>query len=312
MTKFLVYTDTHLTGQRPVHRCDDFIRSILDKMKETYDLAKQNNVDFVVFLGDFYNNHRIFNYEIINEAMDIIDSHPTKTYAIIGQHDLRGYNLETYKTSTLNFMERHCGNFETIFKPLEFNDVVLYPCHVYEPFPEVFKNKITRKKKSILLAHHLITLQKKPFPTHIINDYLPCQYSAILFGDFHVGMEPYYDSNETLIWSPGSLTRLAINDIERKIKIGIITTELGSKVLVEEIHLASAKSGYDVFSKNVLEIIRETPQMVDMDGFIKGIQELETMSIDIYDMIEKAAKNNGIRQEVINYILSKKSEKQTI
>jgi len=306
MTKIIVYADFHVTGKRPIHRIDKFSNNLIAKLLEVYQIADDAAVDCALFLGDFFNNHRIFSYEILNDVMDIICDARVTTYAIIGQHDLVGYNEGSYASSTLNFMERHCCQLKTIRTPTDVGDAILYPCHCYDNFLQAFERPVSRKKKAILAAHHLITDSSKPFKTYLIQDFLPCNYSAVVFGDYHLGMKPSGD-DKTLVWSPGALARLAINEKGRKVKVGILTAVPGKPVEVEEIELKSALSGEEVFGTSILEGVREQPEMVDASGFVQRIRELEAESTDVFDMIEKAAKQKGIRKEVIDYILKKRA-----
>jgi hypothetical protein len=304
LSKFMVYADLHLTAKRPIHRIDDFEASMIEKLAEAYRLAAERSVDAVLFLGDFFNSHRIFAYDLINNAMDVICHADLPTYAIIGQHDLVGYNPDSYANSTLCFMERHCSKFQTLRAPKEFPDCVVYPCHTYDKFEEHIQAPgVTKKKKSILLAHHLITREKCIFPTFVADDFLPCPYNAVLFGDYHGGMEPYQKDN-TLVWGPGSMARLAVNEADRIIKVGILT--VGKTIGIEEIPLLSAKPSGEVMGKTFLEGVREHAGMVDASSFISKIMSLEADSKDIFDLVEKAAAQQGVKKEVIDYILSKR------
>ena len=315
MSKILVYTDLHLSAKRPSHRIDDYPTSILTKLNEVYEIARDQSVDAVIFGGDFYNSHRIYAYDAINAAMQTskdvfpkIETGGVPTYMIVGQHDLVGYNKESYDTSTLCFMVKHSPVMHTMWEPVELDDVVLYPCHCFDSFEEHIKKTPTRKKKSILVAHHLITAKPAPFPTFVLDDFLPCKYSAVIFGDYHAGMSPYRDSNGTLVWSPGSIARQAINETERKVKVGILTIERGKDIEVEEIQLQTARPSDEVFSMAMIEHIREHSKMVDTNGFVESIRELEASSTDIYDLIEKAGNQKGIRPEVLNWILAKRKQ----
>lgn len=307
MSKFIVYTDFHMTGKNPVHRTDDFSSSLINKIKEVYSLVDTYKVDFVLFLGDFFNNHRMYRYDILNELIDVISSCSVTTYAIIGQHDLVGCNPESYKSSTLCFMEKHCDKYKTIEDKLELDDVVFYASHNYCNFMESFNIPIVRKKKSILLAHHLITHEKLMFHTYITSEFLPCKYSAIFFGDAHVGMEPYYDNNDTLVWNPGSLARLTISDINRDVKCGIVNVESGKRVEVEEYKLISALPGNDVFAKSIIEQVKKSPEMLDKNKFIDSIMDLESTSVDIIDYVLKIGSQKNVDKNVLNYIESKRS-----
>jgi hypothetical protein len=304
LSKFMVYTDLHLTAKRPIHRIDNFEASMIEKLAEVYRLAKEHSVDAVLFMGDFFNSHRVFAYDLINNAMDVVCSADITTYAIVGQHDLVGRNQDSYASSTLCFMERHCPKFYTLKAPKDFGDCVVYPCHTWDDFQvQIQATDITKRKKSILLAHHLITRDKKVFPTYVADEFLPCPYSAVLFGDYHGGMEPYQKDN-TLVWSPGAMARLAINEADRVIKCGVLT--VGKTVEVDEIPLASMKPSGEVMGKGFLETVREHAGMVDATTFVSKVMSLEADSKDIYDLVEKAALQQGIRKEVIDYVLSKR------
>lgn len=304
MTRILFYTDLHLAASTPLHRIDDYPNTVLNKLQEVYQLAEEHKTDLIIFGGDLFDSHRTYSYDILSRAIELINK---PTYAIVGQHDLIGYNSDTYATSSLCFLEKYCSNFKTIREPLELDDVVIYPSHVYDDFMESFTKKVNRKKKSILVAHHLITHEKTVFKTYLTSDFLPCQYSAVIFGDLHSGMETYYDEKETLVWSPGALSRKAINEITREVKVGILTVELGKRIEVEEIKLKSALLGDEVFGKTLLENIKQNSQYVNTEGFIKSISELEAGSIDIYDMIDKAAKASELKKETLEYILKFKN-----
>ena len=290
---------------RPVHRIDDFPVSMLAKLAEVYAIADKKSVDAVLFLGDFFNNHRIYAYDIINSAMDIICSAKVETHAVIGQHDLVGYNADSYATSTLCFMERHCRQFKTMRSPTDFGDTVVYPCHVWDDFSAMVKGPASKKKKSILAAHHLITRDKKPFDTFVAGEFLPCPYSAVVFGDYHLGMDPYRGAGDTLVWSPGALARLAINDAGRTIKVGILEAKPGQPVEVEEIVLDSVKPDTDVLARTFVEGVREHAG-IDASAFVEKILTIESESVDIFDLVGKVASKNGIRKEVVDYIVSKR------
>jgi len=305
VTKLMVYTDLHLTAKKPFHRVDDFQATMLAKLKEVYDLGDARGVDHVLFLGDFFNSHRIFSYDLINSAMDIICNAGVDTHALVGQHDLVGRNKDSYASSTLCFMERHCKRFQTMHKPTDLGDVVIYPCHSWDDFPETMGWTVSKRKKSILAAHHLITREKKIFHTYVTDDFLPCQYSAVIFGDYHGGMDPYRHESGTLVWSPGSLARLAINETARKVKVGIMTAVPGQNVEVEELELACAKPGKDVFSETFIESVREHAGL-DTSRFVEQIMSIEADAVDIFDLVQKAATQQGVRKEVVDYILSKR------
>ena len=101
------------------------------------------------------------------------------------------------------------------------------------------------------------------------------------------------------------MARLAINETERKLKVGVLTAIPGQPVAVEEFPLQSAKPASEVLSTTFLESVREHAGM-DAGKFIEQIMSIESESVDIFDLVEKAASQKGVKKEVINYILSKR------
>ena len=306
MSKFLFYTDAHLSAKRPIHRVDSFVDSLLRKLEEVYEIAAEEGVDFVVFGGDFFNSHRIFNYEIIDEAIQIIDRFGKPTYAIVGQHDLVGYNKDTYRSSTLHFLEKYSTCFSTMWEPVELGDMVLYPCHTFDNFEAAFDVSVSRKKKSVLVAHHLITKETKPYDTYLVSSFTPCRYSMVLFGDYHGGMEMTTAEDGTVVYSPGALARLAISDRNHIVKVGIITCAPKKDIQVKERPLNSALPPEECFGQSILEEIRETADMTDASAFVESILDMEKQCVDVFELIERVAKQQDLREDVLEYILAKR------
>lgn len=305
--KFLVYTDSHFAIKTPVHRVDEnYSATLLEKLKEIYQTAENNDCECVLFLGDFYNSHRIYSYDLINDIIEIIDSTELKTYSLVGQHDLAGYNMDTYSTSALCFTERHCKNLHTMWGPTKLGEkVICYPCHAYDDFNKALASPVLETDFNILAAHKLITMTKAVYETYVISDFCPCVYDLIIFGDLHTGLEvTKYEGNT--IWSPGALARQAISEVKRKVRIGIVEVE-GKECEINEIFLKSAKPAEEVFQVRHIENIRKRTQLNDSDGFIERIQGIEMESVDIFDLLDKVAREKKVKKEVINLILSKKS-----
>jgi DNA repair exonuclease SbcCD nuclease subunit len=300
-TKFIFYTDLHLTAKRPIHRVDDFTASLLIKLKEVYDVAVQEQADFVIFGGDFFNNHRIFSYEIILTASDIISKSGLPTYAVIGQHDLIGHNKETYKTSTLSFMEHFCTNFNTLCQPTKIKNVMLYPCHWFDNVRELVKNKPDSSCCSVMVCHQTITKDTAPYDT-ILTSELVGDYDLILSGDVHGGY-PAHKIGKTLFSNSGSIARRAINETHDP---RVLVVEVGKNLSVKEVKLKNVIPANDAFGTSILESTRVAAEDVDIERFIEGILELEQSAVDIFDLVQKIAIAKGIKQEVIDYVLSKR------
>jgi len=303
MSRFLYYTDPHLSVRCPVYRIDDYSTSLIAKLEEVYDIAEKNNADFVLCGGDFFNSHSIFSFGLINNIIDVLNNSNLDTYSIIGQHDIFGYNSETFKSSTLAFIERHCKSFYIIREPVDKDDLVIYPCHCYDDFNDSLDVSSPKKKYSILVAHKLISKKKAPFDVIVTSEIKKNGFNLILSGDLHSGV-PEHAVGKTTYYNPGSLVRRAINEIGRKIKVGLIDVSFKKGIAIKEICLKNVGKAEDVFSMSALE--NKSKENINTDAFISGIEDLENESVDIFDFIEKAAQKEKLNKNIIEYIMSKK------
>jgi DNA repair exonuclease SbcCD nuclease subunit len=302
--KFLFYTDIHLSGVNPRHRIDDFPRTMLAKLRETYAIAEETGCEFVTFGGDFFNSHRIFSYEVISEAMDVMCDSPLKTYACVGEHDLYGHSPNTYPSSTLAFMVRRCANFKILFDPVDLGNVVLHAKHEWENMQESMKRPIDTKRLNVLLCHELITNKKAMFDIIDTKTLNPCPYDVVLSGDLHDGYDVHEVGN-TMFCNPGSLARRAINDLNRTPQVAIIETEKGQVPYIEIRQLKCAKAGSEVFGESIAELARKTDEF-DGDAFTDEMMDFEAESVDVYELIQKVGTKNGLRKAVLDYLAQKR------
>lgn len=300
-TKAIFYTDFHLANKRPINRNDDFSANQIAKLREIYDTAKQRGVDFVLFGGDFFNTHRIYQFDLISAALDIMCGSGLITYAVQGQHDLIGHQRDTYQKSTLAFVERYSrGAFTSIWEPLVLGDFNIHACHWFDDLEACLKKPKVSGKNSVLVAHKSITMKKHPFPT-ILTKNIKSDFELILSGDIHSGHE-IHNIDGTTFYNPGCITRLKVNDKNRTPSFALI--ESGSKIKIEEIALKSVKQ--DVWTINPLEELENSQSRNEVgDKFFDEISELEADSVDLADLIRKFAAQKKINREIVDYINSK-------
>ena len=306
---FLFYTDLHLQGCNPKHRVDDYPAALLAKLKEVYEIAQEKQVEFVLFGGDFFHVHKIFSYQAITNAMKIICKSRLMTYAIVGQHDLNGYNVDTYLSSTLCFMESHCSNWHTIIEPVKVGKYTLSASHSWDKL-------LTRLQRpegaeiSILMAHQLIADNKKSFPAFLSPE-LQTNHDLILAGDLHEGFETHR-IGETTFCNPGSLARLEMNKVfeNRPIQVAIVDyVQEGNvwKPQISKVALKCVKPEEEVFGKTLYEKLQEHTGM-DTSQLVNLLEGIEYDPIDLYDLIEKMASKYGLKKEALDYLLSKRKE----
>jgi DNA repair exonuclease SbcCD nuclease subunit len=306
MSRFLFYTDPHLTAVPPRHRIDDFGAAIIAKLGEAYQLAQSEDCEFIAMGGDLFNHHRIFSYELINDLMDVLCQSKLATYAIIGQHDIYAYNPDTFKSSTLAFVARHCAQLRILWEPTTVSGVVLYPSHVWENINDALKPKsLDKSKVNVLLAHHLITNQKAIFetvPTSLFGD---GPYDLVLSGDLHAGFEPH-EIKGHWFYNPGALARRAIDELEHVPRVAVIEVAKDAIPIFDSRTLKATKPGKDVFGLDIIEVLHQNWKDFDPTEFVDNIEAFEAESVDIHELVQKVGVTKGIRKPVLDYLRSKK------
>ena len=313
MSRFGFYTDLHLSGQTPRHRIDDYPQTLLNKLDETYTLFEDAGCDFVIFGGDMFHTHRIYSYQVISAAMDVICDSPLETYSVVGQHDLKGYNKNTFDTSALAFLTKRCEHFKILWEPTEVGDCWLVPSHVWDDIDDADIECCRGDRFNILIAHHLLTNKKAMFDvvntTQWVKDMdAGCPFELVLSGDLHDGYEPHEVEN-TWFCNPGSLARRATSDGDRMPQVAIVEVtgpKLPPSITIHQ--LKCGKPGSEVFSESIAEIARAREDF-DAENLLEDMSSFEHEAVDIHDLIQTVGKRENIRKPVLDYLATKNCEK---
>lgn len=306
-TKFLFYTDPHATATAPRHRIDDYTKAIIEKLRESYQLAMAEGCSFIAMGGDLFNSHRIYSYDLLNDLMDVMCLSGLTTYAVVGQHDIHAYNPDTFKTSALAFISRHCASLKIIWKPEDVpgTDVTLYPSHVWDKIEDAKKTTVDSSRVNILVAHHLLYAGKKMFDTIPTSELGGGPYDLVLSGDLHCGFETH-EVGGTWFCNPGALVRRNIDEIDRQVQVAVVEVEKGSIPIVEMRSLKSVKPGKEVFGQDFIETVARPVQHADPTAFVTSIEEFDAKSVDVHELVQNVGKAQGISNEVLVYLASKK------
>lgn len=303
MTRFAFFTDSHLAGENPRHRIDDFPRAIVEKQREIYSVAESEGCEFVAFGGDWFNYYRIFNYEVIADSMDIVCGSKLQTYLVVGEHDIYGHNMDTYPSSTLAFFIRRCGRMTVLWEPTEVGGVVLHGKHEPDKMPDVLAVAKDLSKVNILVCHELITCNDAPFEMIKTNTLRNTGFDLVVSGDLHDGY-PTHQVDGTWFCNPGSLARRATNDAYRWPQFAIVDIEKGQPPKIDIRRLKCAKPGSEVFGESIAEVAKQGD--ADASVFAQELLQFEAESTDVHDLVQKAGNKAGLREEVLKYLASKR------
>jgi DNA repair protein SbcD/Mre11 len=303
MTRFMFFTDSHLEGGTPRHRIDDYQKALVEKQREAYAIAEAENCDFVAFGGDWFNSHRVFDYDLMGDSMDIVCGSKLQTYLVIGEHDLYGHNMKTYKSSTLAFYIRRCSRMTVLWEPEEVAGVVLYGKHEPMKMDEALAFQKDPSKCNILVCHELITCNAAPYDVISTSTLKNTGYDLIVSGDLHDGYRTH-EVDGTWFCNPGSLARRSTADAHRWPQIAIISIEKGKTPDIEIRRLKCGRDGADIFGESIAEVAKAGEG--DASLFTDELLKFEAEATDVHDLVQKAGQKAGLRDEILTYLASKR------
>ena len=94
--KFLFFTDTHYTFKAPSSRLEgnEYLNMLLEKTEEVFHIGKENNVDFYIHGGDFFDSPDIGD-SVAGAVGNLYKNIQEQIYVVTGNHDLIGNNINT-------------------------------------------------------------------------------------------------------------------------------------------------------------------------------------------------------------------------
>lgn len=273
-------TDVHLADKAPQSRTDDWTSTVLDKLIQVGEIAREVGATAVIDGGDFFhvktpsrNSH-----ELIQRVAAVHDEYPCPVYGLTGNHDVKYGDPDFLDESPLGVL------FATgVFKPfggevdVRFGDVRLVgvPYHGKKYDMNRLTTIVKGEEKHLVVAAHLLASQAggEMFGAEDI-----VRYSDLVNLDPDVWMFGHWHKNQGVtelgakhIVNIGSLTRgsLSEDDMKRIPEVAI---------------LRFSDKGIDI-ERRPLDV--EPPDEVfDIEGRVK--QEAREMTVDAFvDSVRK-------------------------
>lgn len=308
--RFLFFTDTHIRGNNPKSRLDDYYLTLKNKFAEIGELIKEHNIDYVLHGGDWFDRPDV-SPSIVREFAVLIKDFNVPVYSVAGNHDIYGHNPVTISRTMLGILEA-TGTVIIIpdgqYVMLEKGrcKVQLYGhSYSYDIDGENYKNSyIVKKNEScdycINMVHGM--LLNKPFIEGVkhtlIEDITSTEADVTLVGHYHpgFGIKKY---NEKYCINPGSLARISAlkSEISRTPQVVII--DAGEELDITMHNLKSALPGFEVLNREHIEIAQA--RAYRLNQFIQqagASGDYDHISIDIGKIIDEIASTEGISQEV--------------
>jgi hypothetical protein len=340
MIRLSFFTDLHLRGQGPISRKDDYSSSILAKLEFCLKRSSESNI--ALFGGDFCHSYKLASDQVKEKAINLFDTELKVPFLYTwGQHDLHGKDYNTRFDSTKAFILRQAsrviGGIEEIppdtdiIKEIKGLKIGFISCpNISNLDPIAWSKRISGRKRKkeidvrIALVHHLLSDNGEDYCIDI-NQFVTGtrkmrSLDIVFCGDLHQGFNPFTNKNGTLFLNPGSLARTQKlkHDLARPIRgVDVIIDPKTKSWSWELWDVESAKPYDEVFKKEApfidesvfIKLSKEKDEIVaEFEDVIEALSSISTSRIDVWDMLEKTAREKELPEEIITYILSKRPD----
>ena len=260
--KILYFTDSHIRGNAPKSRLDDYFETCLKKHQEILDLARDHHVDAILHGGDLFDRPDV-SIAVVSAFSKLLMDSPCPFYIVSGNHDIYGHNPETINRTMLGLLNNiglvHLMNDESILLEGDCKVKIHGTPYRYGMDQEENRSRYILKEKGeedylVHVIHGF--LMDKPIHESIahtlVTDIQETSADVTLTGHYHTGFKTQEIDGKYFI-NPGSIVRIANNLSEIKRRPKVILLEFGENIQVQEIYLKSALPGEEVLDRSEIE-----------------------------------------------------------
>lgn len=301
--KILFMNDSHIRGNNPVSRIDNYPESLRSKHKEIGQIIKDDNIDIVLHGGDIFHSPDA-SKSLISEYIKILKSWEVPIYCIAGSHDVIGYNEKTISRTALGVLiaadaMKLLGSIPTEIHPGIFVVGINHSYRLDENSENYFVKKCDKDCILIEMVHGMV-VDKPFFDDYTLIEDIKTEADIFLSGHFHLGWGPG-KVNNTLFINPGSLGRVENTERVFPPSVCILNIE-GKDIDYEIVPLKCVVPSEDVF-KTVTKLGTETSEKIleFMKTLSQKTDDLE--KTDAKSLVLKIAKEEKVDDKIIEEAL---------
>lgn len=311
--KIIYTTDTHGKSSNPSSRLDDFPAAVIRKLEYIGRYGKQlmDNGEEVIFIhgGDWIDSPDV-SEKHIRDMAQTVNSWPFKRFGILGNHDVYGYNPETFMRTPLAIAEglemfHRLNNTPTLIEGSTAKIALTGVDSFYDLDREGFldlynKSEYVEGYLNIRVIHGMLLKKKVPmYSCTAIEDIKECDADVILTGHDHVGFGVICE-NGRYFCNPGSLLRVTAGngDIRRDVRFALITVENDVVTNFELINLPEdiAQPSHLVLDEEKLKEEKANKERIE-NLMTKVYEAKKESSFDIYESLNELCNSNSISEE---------------
>jgi len=314
-------TDAHLAEQAPESRTDDWAETILGKLIQVGEIAREVNANAVIDGGDFFHIKTPSRtpHKLIQRIAAVHESYPCPVYGTVGNHDVKYGDIAYLDESPLGVL------FKTgVFRMLDEQGVVL------QPMPEQGRrsemkvrivavpyhgttydmNRLTTIIKEgeeyLVVAAHLLASQAggEMFGGEDIVSYgnlLNLDPDVWCFGHWHKNQGVVELGGKHFV-NVGSLSRGALSEDEVKRVPEVVILRFDEDGIRTERRQLDVRPAAEVF--DIEGRVRQQARTMTVDGFVDSIKASFATKdrLSLLNEIRNTDMPDEVRQRVIEYL----------
>lgn len=275
--RMIITADWHIRNTRPRCRIDeDWIKSQQKALNQIAEICENKNAPLMV-VGDIFNSNSDTSFECINMVQKLAD-YIGGIYLIAGNHDLPYHSSENIYKSAIGVLFQS----ENVFKIEDYSDDFSAP------------NFDEERNSMPYMFIHTLTIPSKDKP-----DFIECETPESLLkkyptakwiftGDYHKNF--VYEKDGRYVINPGCLIRQVSDMKDYQCGVYFVDTD---KEVIEFIPIID-----DEKLVNDEYIIRQDEREERIENFVNKLKDVESVSLDFIDNVEKALLVNKIDEKL--------------
>jgi len=324
--KFIYITDPHISAKGPSSRTDNYLDTCIAKLGEVAGYAQANHIPYIILGGDMFDSPSQ-NYTTLLRVMNLLAGYDLVTWYInVGNHDLFGWNPDTYQRTALRFLE-YLPNVRVLKDRTLFefprssctpSHIYLYPIwSKYEREGDVSALNVefpSQSKRYIIVLPHTMLVEKSFVSAHVSIEQIDWERTGdmILGSHYHPGYETQIINrtangvlDQRIVMNPGSLLRTSKSS-EQHVPSFLVIEIDGSTFGVKSRKIPLACALPDPFKEDA-PIIPEN-EALSTPRFEEFMRELANVTFDIDDtdprtVAAKIAHEGKFSKEVLQRVI---------
>ena len=308
-------TDIHFSDKSPQSRTDNWKETLLDKISQVGEIAREVNAHAVLDGGDLFHikSPNRTSHGLVQSIMEVQSHYPCPTYACIGNHDVV-YGDYTYINQqplgvlfSSGVLNRLYDEHEAVFSKNGVTvRVVGIPYHGVRYDWSRFTSIKKGDEDYLVVVAHVLASKKggSMFEGEDIIKYADLKSldpDVWCFGHWHKDQGVTEIVPGKWVVNVGSLSRgsLSQDNLDRTPRCAVLNfSENGINIETRDLKVSSASDIFDLEGKE-----RQEAQSEVIGSFVKSLEgALELEEKNLSDMVQDLEISAEVKERVINYI----------